>query len=48
MPLPKPKPDEDEQEFVNRFMSNETAKKEFPEKKQRLAVAYNKYNEEDD
>ena len=40
MPLPKPNKNETRDEFVSRFMSNETAKKDFPDKDQRLAVAY--------
>lgn len=45
MPLPKPNKDETKDEFVSRFMSNEEAKKEFPEQKQRLAIAYEKWRE---
>jgi hypothetical protein len=40
MPLPKPREGETQDEFVSRFMSNEVAKREFPDQKQRLAVAY--------
>lgn len=35
-----PKKDETEKEFISRFMSNEEMKKEYPEEKQRVAVAY--------
>ncbi len=42
--LIKPKKDETEQEFISRFISNERAIKEFPNQKQRLAVAYNIFN----
>lgn len=42
--LIKPKKDETEQEFVSRFVSNERTIKEFPNQKQRLAVAYNIFN----
>jgi hypothetical protein len=31
---------EDKNDFISRFMSDELSKKEFPENKQRLAVAY--------
>lgn len=40
MPLPKRKKSESLEVCVNRLMSNETMKKEFPDKKQRVAVAY--------
>jgi hypothetical protein len=41
--MPKPKPGETEAEFVARYMSSEEAKRDFPEEKQRLAVAYSEY-----
>jgi hypothetical protein len=41
MPLPTPKPGESKDDFVSRFMSSEVAKKEFPDRKQRVAVALN-------
>ena len=41
--MPKPKPNESREEFVNRYMSSEEAKKKFPDEKQRLAVAYTEY-----
>ena len=44
MPLPEPKKTEDENEFVSRFVDDEKAKDEFPDKDQRLAVAYEKFN----
>jgi hypothetical protein len=34
---------EDKNEFISRFMSDELSKKEFPENKQRLAVAYSQW-----
>lgn len=40
MPLPKPKPNEKQAEFISRFMSSEAMKKEFPDNKQRQAVAF--------
>ena len=42
--LIKPAEDESEQEFVSRFVKNKKAIKEFPNLKQRLAVAYSRYN----
>jgi hypothetical protein len=50
--LAMPKKGEEKNDFISRFMSSELAKKEFPENKQRVAVAYsqwqrdNKINEE--
>jgi len=43
MPLPKPRPEEKRQEYINRFMESKAAKKEFDTRKQRLAVAYEKW-----
>lgn len=40
MPLPKPKKDETKENFISRFMSNDTMKREFPDVKQRVAVAF--------
>lgn len=39
MPMPKPKPSETEKDFISRFMEDEEMKKEYPDDKQRLAVA---------
>jgi hypothetical protein len=39
MPLPKPGKEESKEEFIERFMSNEEAIKEFPERGRRFAVA---------
>jgi len=47
MPLPTPRADETEQEFVNRFMGNDTAVSDFPDEKQRAAVAYRTYRDEE-
>lgn len=47
MPLPTPRADETEQEFVNRFMGNDTAISDFPDEKQRAAVAYRTYRDEE-
>jgi hypothetical protein len=41
--LPKPSPRESRKDFVSRFMSDAEAKKEFPDKDQRLAVANRKF-----
>jgi hypothetical protein len=38
MPIPERKPSEDKQKFVERCMSNETMKKEYPDTQQRVAV----------
>jgi len=38
--MPKPNPGEKKQDYVKRFMESEEAKKSFPNRKQRLAVAY--------
>jgi hypothetical protein len=47
MPLPTPRGDESEQDFVGRFMANEQAISDFPDEKQRAAVAYNTYRDEE-
>jgi hypothetical protein len=38
MPLPKPKKDENREDFIERCMSDDNMKKEFPDTKQRYAV----------
>lgn len=40
MPLPKPNQSENQTEFMNRCMSDETMKSEYPNDQQRLAVCY--------
>lgn len=40
MPIPKPESNEDKQKFVQRCMSNDTMKKEYPDSKQRVAICY--------
>ena len=40
MPLPTPRKGETQDEFISRFMSNEEAKREFPDQEQRTAVAF--------
>jgi HK97 family phage prohead protease len=39
MPMPKPKKDESKQDFINRFMDDPVMIKEYPDEKQRLAIA---------
>jgi hypothetical protein len=41
--MPKPNKGESEKDFIARYMSDETAKKDFPDAKQRLAVAYSEW-----
>jgi hypothetical protein len=45
MPIPKPTKEETKQEYIARFMSDETMKKEYPDEKQRLAIAYSEFRE---
>lgn len=45
MPLPKKNKDEDRQQFLSRCMSDPTAKKEYPDNKQRIAVCMTKASE---
>lgn len=45
MPIPQPKKNESKNEYIARGMSSEVMKKEFPNKKQRLAVLYNMLRE---
>jgi hypothetical protein len=41
--MPKPNPNESKADYVARFMSSEEAKRDYPDEKQRLAVAYSYY-----
>lgn len=43
MPLPSPRKGEEQGKFVNRCMSNEQAKKDFPDQKQRSAVCFSRF-----
>lgn len=43
MPLPSPKEGESQNDFVSQCMSNPTMKKDFPKKKQRLAVCHSQF-----
>ena len=45
MPLPKPSSGEQYKAFLSRFLRNEIAKKEYPDIKQRFAVAVSIWNE---
>ena len=47
MPMPMPSSDESEQDYVNRFMGNDEMVTEYPDEKQRAAVAYKSYRDED-
>ena len=38
MPIPEKRPKEDKQKFIQRCMSNDTMKKEYPNTQQRIAV----------
>jgi hypothetical protein len=38
--MPYPTKEETKEEYIQRFMKSEEAKRSFPEEKQRLAVAY--------
>jgi len=40
MPVPKPEGKERKRDFISRFMSDPNMRKEFPDQKQRVAVAY--------
>ncbi len=41
--MPNPSKDETKEEYIARFMKSEEAQRDFPEEKQRLAVAYSKW-----
>ena len=43
MPLPKPRKNEKQSKFMSRCMSDVTAKKEFPDSKQRVAVCFSSW-----
>ena len=45
MPIPKPKTGETQDEFIERCMSNETMKEEFPDNDQRLAICFQKWKD---
>lgn len=43
MPMPKPNKGENEKDFVSRFMGDAVMVKDYPDEKQRAAVAYSTY-----
>lgn len=43
MPLPKPRKNEKQDDFISRCMSNEEAKKDFPDQDQRVAVCHTQW-----
>jgi hypothetical protein len=43
MPIPKPNKGESKDNYISRFMSSEIMKKEYPDEKQRLAIAYSEW-----
>lgn len=43
MPLPTVKPGENQGVFISRCVANEAMMREFPDKKQRLAVCYSQF-----
>lgn len=43
--MPRPKKNESEKEFVARYMASKEAIKDFPDQKQRAAVAYSEYKD---
>ena len=45
LPIPKPRYGESRDEYVHRFMRDEAMKREYPDFKQRLAVAYSEWRE---
>jgi hypothetical protein len=47
MPMPKPKKDEQQKDFISRFMGDETMLKDYPDQKQRLAIAYSQWENKD-
>lgn len=46
MPIPKPKDNEKRKDFIKRFMSNKQMVKEYPNDKQRLAIANSTYDKQ--
>lgn len=43
--MPNPRKGEKEKDYLNRFMNSEEAKRDFPDPKQRAAVAHSKYRD---
>jgi len=46
MPLPKPRTYETKNEFISRCVTDENMKSEYSDKKQRVAICYSIYEEE--
>lgn len=46
MPMPKPNKNEDKKEYLKRFMSDELMVKEYPDEKQRMAIALQQWKGE--
>ncbi len=44
--MPEPKANESKNAFISRFMSNEQMQKEYPDRDQRVAIAYTKWRSE--
>ena len=45
MPLPKPREGQSKNDFISSSIDSEVMKKEFPDRKQRLAVCYELWEE---
>ena len=43
MPIPKPRVKESQSEFISRCVMDSVMKREYPDKKQRLAVCYSSW-----
>jgi len=43
MPLPRPSSGQSQQSFVSSFMGNKEMVKEYPDQKQRAAIAYSQF-----
>lgn len=46
MPMPTKQKGETKEDFISRFMSDEAMKKEYPDEKQRIAVAYSQFEKQ--
>lgn len=42
--MPKPKSNESRNDFISRFMSSKEARKDYPDRQQRIAVAISIWN----
>lgn len=43
MPMPEPRQGEEKQDFISRFMKSKPMQAEYPDNKQRVAVAYSQW-----